>query len=84
MKNKKENKTKYDMQYQRDNMKNYGIWLNRKKDSDLILWLSMNHGGTTASYIKQCLKNEMEHTLASDPNLRSAFEKKKSDQIPDD
>lgn len=55
----KEEKEKYDIDYQKKNMKHFSFWLNKKKDAELIEWLEQPNGHTTSKHIKDVLRKAM-------------------------
>lgn len=56
----KEEKEKYDIDYQKKNMKHFSFWLNKKKDAELIEWLEQNDDNlTTSKHIKDVLRKAM-------------------------
>lgn len=55
----KEEKEKYDIDYQKKNMKHFSFWLNKKKDAELIEWLEQNNSRGTSKHIKDVLRKAM-------------------------
>ena len=54
----KEEKSKYDQEFQKTYMKHIGIWLNREKDRDIIDRLE-SQPDTTSAYIKQLIRDDI-------------------------
>ena len=55
----KEEKEKYDIDYQKKNMKHFSFWLNKKKDAALIDWLEQKGNPTVSKHIKDVLRKAM-------------------------
>ena len=55
----KEEKEKYDIDYQKKNMKHFSFWLNKKKDAELIDWLEQKGNPTVSKHIKTVLRKVM-------------------------
>ena len=54
----KNDKAKYDMDYQKNKMTRVTVWFNLDKDKDIISWLDKSKASKSA-IIKKALRNEM-------------------------
>ena len=54
----KEEKSKYDQEFQKTHMKHISIWFNREKDKDIIDRLE-SQPDTTSAYIKQLIRYDI-------------------------
>lgn len=54
----KNDKAKYDMDYQKSKMTRVTVWFNLDKDKDIILWLDKSKA-SKSEIIKKALRNEM-------------------------
>lgn len=54
----KNNKAKYDMDYQKNKMTRVTVWFNLDKDKDIISWLDKSKA-SKSEIIKKALRNEM-------------------------
>ena len=54
----KNDKAKYDMDYQKNKMTRVTVWFNLDKDKDIISWLDKSKA-SKSEIIKKALRNEM-------------------------
>jgi hypothetical protein len=54
----KNDKAKYDMDYQKSRMTRVTVWFNLDKDKDIISWLDKSKA-SKSEIIKKALRNEM-------------------------
>lgn len=54
----KNDKAKYDMDYQKSKMTRVTVWFNLDKDKDIISWLDKSKA-SKSEIIKKALRNEM-------------------------
>lgn len=54
----KNDKAKYDMDYQKSKMTRVTVWFNLDKDKDIISWLDKSKA-SKSEMIKKALRNEM-------------------------
>ena len=54
----KNDKAKYDMDYQKSKMTRVTVWFNLDKDKDIISWLDKSQA-SKSEIIKKALRNEM-------------------------
>lgn len=54
----KNDKAKYDMDYQKSKMTRVTVWFNLDKDKDIISWLGKSKA-SKSEIIKKALRNEM-------------------------
>lgn len=54
----KNDKVKYDMDYQKSKMTRVTVWFNLDKDKDIISWLDKSKA-SKSEIIKKALRNEM-------------------------
>lgn len=54
----KNDKAKYDMDYQKSKMTRVTVWFNLDKDKDIISWLDKSKA-SKSELIKKALRNEM-------------------------
>lgn len=54
----KNDKAKYDMDYQKSKMTRVTVWFNLEKDKDIISWLDKSKA-SKSEIIKKALRNEM-------------------------
>lgn len=54
----KNDKAKYDMDYQKSKMTRITVWFNLDKDKDIISWLDKSKA-SKSEIIKKALRNEM-------------------------
>lgn len=54
----KNDKAKYDMDYQKNKMTRVTVWFNLDKDKDVISWLDKSKA-SKSEIIKKALRNEM-------------------------
>lgn len=54
----KNDKAKYDMDYQKSKMTRVTVWFNLDKDKDIISWLDKSKASKSEN-IKKALRNEM-------------------------
>lgn len=54
----KNDKAKYDMDYQKSKMARVTVWFNLDKDKDIISWLDKSKA-SKSEIIKKALRNEM-------------------------
>lgn len=54
----KNDKAKYDMDYQKSKMTRVTVWFNLDKDKDIISWLDKSKA-SKSKIIKKALRNEM-------------------------
>lgn len=54
----KNDKAKYDMDYQKSKMTRVTVWFNLDKDKDIISWLDKSRA-SKSEIIKKALRNEM-------------------------
>ena len=54
----KNDKAKYDMDYQKSKMTRVTVWFNLDKDKDIISWLNKSKA-SKSEIIKKALRNEM-------------------------
>ena len=54
----KNDKAKYDMDYQKSKMTRVTVWFNLDKDKDIVSWLN-NSETSKSELIKKALRNEM-------------------------
>ena len=54
----KNDKAKYDMDYQKSKMTRVAVWFNFDKDKDIISWLDKSKA-SKSEIIKKALRNEM-------------------------
>ena len=54
----KNDKAKYDMDYQKNRMTRVTVWFNLGKDKDIISWLDKSKA-SKSEIIKKALRNEM-------------------------
>ena len=54
----KNDKAKYDMDYQKSKMTRVTVWFNLDKDKDIISWLNKSET-SKSEIIKKALRNEM-------------------------
>ena len=54
----KEDKSKYDQEYQKTHMKRISVWFNLEKDRELIAWMDRS-GMSKSELVKTALRNEM-------------------------
>ena len=54
----KNDKAKYDMDYQKNKMTRVTVWFNLDKDKDIISWLDKSKASKSEN-IKKALRNEM-------------------------
>lgn len=54
----KNDKAKYDMNYQKSKMTRVTVWFNLDKDKDIISWLDKSKA-SKSEIIKKALRNEM-------------------------
>lgn len=54
----KNDKAKYDMDYQKNRMTRVTVWFNLDKDKDIISWLDKSKA-SKSEIIKKALRNEM-------------------------
>ena len=54
----KNDKAKYDMDYQKSKMTRVTVWLNLDKDKDIVSWLDKSETSKSET-IKKALRNEM-------------------------
>lgn len=57
----KNDKAKYDMDYQRSKMTRVTVWFNLDKDKDIISWLDKSKT-SKSELIKTALRNEMNNS----------------------
>lgn len=57
----KNDKAKYDMDYQKSKMTRVTVWFNLDKDKDIISWLDKSKA-SKSEIIKKALRNEMNHS----------------------
>ena len=57
----KNDKAKYDMDYQKNKMTRVTVWFNLDKDKDIISWLDKSKA-SKSEIIKKALRNEMNHS----------------------
>ena len=55
----KEEKSKYDQEYQKTHMRRIGVWFNLEKDKDLIDWFE-SRDESVSSYIKSLIRQDFE------------------------
>ena len=63
----KNDKAKYDMDYQKSKMTRVTVWFNLDKDKDIVSWLDKSET-SKSEMIKKALRNEMKR---NEGNLRS-------------
>ena len=54
----KDDKAKYDMDYQKSKMTRVTVWFNLDKDKDIVSWLDKSETSKSET-IKKALRNEM-------------------------
>ena len=57
----KNDKAKYDMDYQKSKMTRVTVWLNLDKDKDIVSWLDKSETSKSET-IKKALRNEMKRS----------------------
>ena len=57
----KNDKTKYDMDYQKSKMTRVTVWFNLDKDKDIVSWLDKSETSKSET-IKKALRNEMKRS----------------------
>lgn len=57
----KQDKARYDMNYQKTKMTRVTVWFNLEKDEDLIEWMNQS-GMSKSELIKYSLRNEMQRS----------------------
>ena len=57
----KNDKAKYDMDYQKNKMTRVTVWFNLDKDKDIISWLDKSKA-SKSEIIKKALRNEMKRS----------------------
>lgn len=57
----KNDKAKYDMDYQKSKMTRVTVWFNLDKDKDIISWLDKSKA-SKSEIIKKALRNEMKRS----------------------
>lgn len=60
----KNDKARYDMDYQKSKMTRVTVWFNLDKDKDIISWLDKSKA-SKSELIKKALRNEMNRSEAS-------------------
>ena len=60
----KNDKAKYDMDYQKSKMTRVTVWFNLDKDKDIISWLDKSKA-SKSEIIKKALRNEMNRSKDS-------------------
>lgn len=60
----KNDKAKYDMDYQKSKMTRVTVWFNLDKDKDIISWLNKSET-SKSEIIKKALRNEMNRSEGS-------------------
>ena len=60
----KNDKAKYDMDYQKNKMTRVTVWFNLDKDKDIISWLDKSKA-SKSEIIKKALRNEMNRSEES-------------------
>jgi hypothetical protein len=56
----KEEKSKYDQEYQKSHMKRVSVWFNLEKDKELIDWFESRDESVSA-YIKSLIRQDVEN-----------------------
>ena len=56
----KEDKSKYDQEYQKSHMKRVSVWFNLEKDKELINWFESREESVSA-YIKSLIRQDIEN-----------------------
>ena len=56
----KEDKSKYDQEYQKSHMKRVSVWFNLEKDKELINWFESREESISA-YIKSLIRQDIEN-----------------------
>lgn len=76
----KKKKSAYDKNYQKEHMKQISVWINKDKDADLLLWLSLQEGVSEPEYIRQCLRKQMKETLETNSEQKARFDSARATQ----